>query len=118
MRREMAMPVEDTREMKQKAAEVSGLLQAVANERRLLILCTLVESGEATVGMLAEAAGLSQSATSQHLARMREEKVVTFRRESQIAWYRIADPRMEELFAALHHIFCRNTKSGRKGILK
>ena len=113
--REMTIPVRDATEMRRKAAEVSALLEAVSNERRLLILCTLVEAGEATVGTLSEAAGLSQSATSQHLARMREENVVTFRRESQAAWYRIADPKVEELFAALHDIFCRGAGRGRTG---
>jgi ArsR family transcriptional regulator, virulence genes transcriptional regulator len=89
------------------ATEVAGVLTAVANERRLLILCKLVEWGEANVNSLAEAVGLSQSALSQHLAKMREEGLVTYRRESQTLWYRIADPRIEELFATLHRLYCR-----------
>jgi ArsR family transcriptional regulator len=72
-----------------------------------LILCKLVEWGEANVNSLAEAVGLSQSALSQHLAKMREEGLVTYRRESQTLWYRIADPRIEELFATLHRLYCR-----------
>jgi ArsR family transcriptional regulator, virulence genes transcriptional regulator len=59
---------------------------------------------------LAKAVGLSQSALSQHLARMREEGLVTFRRESQTLWYRIADPRIEQLFATLHRPYCRSVK--------
>ena len=55
------------------AAEVAGILRALANERRLMILCKLVEWGEANVNALAEAVGLSQSALSQHLAKMRAE---------------------------------------------
>ncbi|MDJ1158971.1 metalloregulator ArsR/SmtB family transcription factor [Chelatococcus sp. SYSU_G07232] len=86
------------------------MLRALANERRLMILCKLVEWGEANVGRLAEAVGLSQSALSQHLARMREEGVVTYRRESQTLWYRIADPRVEHLFATLHGLYCRPEK--------
>lgn len=89
------------------ATEVANVLRALANERRLMILCKLVEWGEANVNSLAEAVGLSQSALSQHLARMREEGIVTFRRESQTLWYRIADPRIEQLFATLHGLFCR-----------
>jgi ArsR family transcriptional regulator len=88
------------------ASEVAGLLKAMANQRRLMVLCKLVEVGEMRVGELVEAVGLSQSALSQHLAVMREEGLVTFRRESQALWYRIADPRTEALLAALHHIFC------------
>jgi len=88
------------------ATEVAGVLKALANERRLMILCRLVEWGEATVGTLADAVGLSQSALSQHLARMREEGIVTFRRESQTLWYRVADPRIEELLGHLQTLYC------------
>ena len=72
-----------------------------------MILCKLVEWGEANVTSLAQAVGLSQSALSQHLAKMRDEGIVTFRRESQTLWYRIADPRIEELFVTLYGLFCR-----------
>ena len=60
----------DLRAMQAKAGQVAGLLGALANDRRLLILCKLVEVGETTVGTLAEDVGLSQSALSQHLARL------------------------------------------------
>ena len=98
----------DAVELQAQAAEVAAVLRMLANERRLMILCKLVEWGEANVGGLAEAAGLSQSALSQHLAKMRDEGIVTYRRESQTLWYRIADPRIEQLFATLHRLFCRN----------
>jgi ArsR family transcriptional regulator len=86
---------------------------------RLGILCKLVEWGEATVGTLAEAVGLSQSALSQHLAKMREERLVAYRRESQTLWYRIADPRTETLLGHLYELYCvperpRGGKAGRK----
>ncbi|SPK01967.1 putative transcriptional regulator, ArsR family [Methylorubrum extorquens DM4] len=92
----------------QNATEVANILRALANERRLMIVCKLVEWGEANVTSLAQAVGLSQSALSQHLAKMRDEGIVNFRRESQTIWYRIADPRIEQLFATLHGLFCRN----------
>ena len=88
------------------ATEVAAILRELGNERRLMILCKLVEWGEANVSALAEAVGLSQSALSQHLARMRDEKLVTFRRESQVLWYRIADPRIEQLLSTLQPLFC------------
>lgn len=103
----------DLETFEKRAAEVAGILRALANERRLMILCKLVEWGEANVTSLAQAVGLSQSALSQHLAKMREEGIVTFRRESQTLWYRIADPRIEELFATLHGLFCRE-RAGEK----
>jgi len=92
------------------ATEVADILRALANERRLMILCKLVEWGEANVTALADAVGLSQSALSQHLAKMRDEKIVSFRRESQVLWYRIADPRIEQLLASLHTLFCAPPK--------
>ena len=95
---------------------VAGILRALSNERRLMILCKLVEWGEANVGTLADAVGVSQSALSQHLAKMRDEGLLSFRRESRTVWYRIADPRIEQLFATLHDLFCRQTrKSNKKG---
>ena len=103
----MISPPFDPVTFQQKASEVANILQALANERRLMILCKLVEWGEANVTSLAQAVGLSQSALSQHLAKMRDEGIVTFRRESQTLWYRIADPRIEQLFATLHGLFCR-----------
>ncbi|MFW2391351.1 MAG: ArsR/SmtB family transcription factor, partial [Methyloceanibacter sp.] len=88
------------------ATMVATMLRALANERRLMVLCKLVEWGEGSVGALAEAIGLSQSATSQHLAKMRDEGLVAFRREGQTLWYRIAEPRIELLLAYLHKLYC------------
>ncbi len=88
------------------ATEIAGILRALANERRLMILCKLVERGEANVGTLAEAVDLSPSALSQHLAKMREEGIVAYRRESQTIWYRIKDAKTEKLLAFLHQQFC------------
>ena len=88
------------------ATMVAGILRALANERRLMVLCKLVEWGEGSVGALADAAGLSLSATSQHLAKMRDEGLVEFRRDSQTLWYRIAEPRTELLLGYLQKLYC------------
>lgn len=90
-----------------KADKVAETLKAIGNARRLMVLCKLVEHGEATVAALAQEVGLSQSALSQHLAKMREEQLVTFRRESQTLWYRIADPRVETLLGTLYDLYCK-----------
>src|SRR6476646_12129472 len=100
----------DPEVMEARATEVAGILRALANERRLMILCRLVECGEANVNTLADAVGLSQSALSQHLAKMRAEGLVTYRRESQTLWYRIAAHRIEQLFSTLHRLFCEQQK--------
>lgn len=98
----------EIQELELVATEVTAMLRALGNERRLMIVCKLAEWGEANVATLAEALGLSQSALSQHLTRLRERGIVTSRRDSQTIWYRIADPRIEELFATLHGLFCRS----------
>ena len=105
----------DLASFEKNATEVADILRALANERRLMILCQLVEYGEATVGSLVDTVGISQSALSQHLAKMRDEGIVAFRRDSQTLWYRIADGRIEELFATLHRLFCKPTnKKGKR----
>ncbi|HET8702716.1 metalloregulator ArsR/SmtB family transcription factor [Castellaniella sp.] len=88
------------------AARAAALLRAVGNEHRLLVLCLLIEWGELPVGALLERLPLSQSALSQHLARMRDEGLVAYRRESQTLYYRIANPDVERLIATLKQMFC------------
>ena len=66
----------------------------------------LVGAGEMNVGALADAVGLSQSALSQHLARLREEGLVATRREAQTIHYRLADPKAARLLALLRDIYC------------
>jgi DNA-binding transcriptional ArsR family regulator len=96
----------DLAEFTARAGEVADMLKALGNRARLMVLCKLVETGEMRVGDLAEAIGLSQSALSQHLAKMRDEGLVAFRREGQVLHYRIADPRCEALLTTLHRLYC------------
>ena len=72
----------DTGNLQAKAREAGALLKAMGNERRLLILCQLA-GGEKSVGELEEAIDLSQSALSQHLARLRKDGLVRTRRKAQ-----------------------------------
>jgi ArsR family transcriptional regulator len=88
------------------AEEAVGLLKAMANECRLLVLCHLAEGGELSVGQLQDRVGLSQSALSQHLAKLREEGLVATRKEAQTVFYRICDPKAEQLLQLLHDLFC------------
>jgi ArsR family transcriptional regulator len=62
--------------------------------------------GRCKVTALAEAVGLSQSTLSQHLASWRDEGIVGTRRESQTIWYRIVDPRIEQLFSTHSELSC------------
>ena len=97
----------DLASFERKAEGVANVLKAIGNGRRLMVLCKLVEHDERTVGDLAVDVGLSQSALSQHLAKMRDEGLVSFRRESQTLWYRIADPRVQALLASLYDLYCK-----------
>ncbi len=94
------------------AGEAAGLLKALANETRLLVLCHLVEEGELSVGGLLERLDLGQSALSQHLARLREEGLVATRREAQTIYYRVCDPRAGQLLVLLHDLFCPELGKG------
>lgn len=94
----------------QQSAEAAGMLRALANEQRLLILCHLSAAGELSVSALQGRMALSQSALSQHLARLREEGLVTFRRDAQVLYYRVADERASRLLGLLHEIYCPDLK--------
>ena len=87
------------------ATAAARLLRALGNERRLMILCQLVD-GERSVGELQPLVGLSQSALSQHLAVLRDEAIVATRRDGQTIWYRISDPAAERVVGTLAEIFC------------
>lgn len=104
----MLKPPMDLATFEAKAGQVAETLKAVGNARRLMLLCKLVEHGELTVGDLARDVGLSQSACSQHLAKMRDEGLVTYRRDSQTLWYAIADERVEMLLATLYQLYCKD----------
>ena len=99
-------PVLNLTDLEAKADQVAAVMKALANPRRLLILCKLAEAGTASVNALAASVGLSQSALSQHLALMRDEGLVTFDRDSQTRNYRIADPRMTALLDTLYTLYC------------
>ncbi len=98
----------DLNELEEKAAEVSGTLRLLANERRLLILCHLTQEAEMSVTALGEVIDLSQSALSQHLAKLREDGLVTTRRDGQTIYYRVADAKVGRLLSALYEIYCRD----------
>jgi DNA-binding transcriptional ArsR family regulator len=92
-------------QMKLHAADAAGLMKALGNESRLMILCTLA-SGECSVGELNEIVPLSQSALSQQLARLRQQGLVRTRRESQTIYYSLAPGAAVRVIEVLHDIYC------------
>jgi ArsR family transcriptional regulator, virulence genes transcriptional regulator len=91
--------------LERQAGAAEGLLKAVANRRRLTILCEL-SRGERSVSDLGEAIGLSQSALSQHLARLRADRIVATRRESQTIYYSLESEAARKLIDLLYQLFC------------
>ena len=88
-----------------KADEVAATLAAMANPKRLLVLCTLL-AGEKSVGDLAEIARLSPAALSQHLGKMRALRLVATRRDGQTIFYSLASQKVRALLETLYQIYC------------
>ncbi len=89
----------------QHASEAAALMKSLANENRLMILCTLV-AGEMSVSELNQRVPLSQSALSQHLASLRKADLVTTRKESQTVYYRLYGDAASKVIAVLQSIYC------------
>ena len=102
----MRATTKDIALLEDKAVEAAEFLKLLANPQRLLILCRLVVEREMSVGQLEEAGDLSQSALSQHLAKLRDEGLVATRREAQTIHYRIADKNVQRVLALLKDIYC------------
>ena len=96
--------------LEKNATRACSMLGAMANPSRLLILCQLAES-EKSVGELQPLIGLSQSALSQHLAVLREKRVVRTRREGQQIFYSLASREASALMHTLHEEFCAPKRS-------
>ncbi|HFK5769807.1 ArsR/SmtB family transcription factor [Enterobacter ludwigii] len=88
------------------AGQAAALLKAMSNPRRLLILCMLCGTPGTSAGDLARATGLSPSATSQHLARMREEGLIDSTREAQRIMYFIKNDAVHQLISTLKSLYC------------
>ena len=91
--------------MRAHAADAARLLKALANEKRLMLLCLLVE-GERSVGELNARVELSQSALSQHLAVLREDGLVSTRREAQTIYYALAEGPAASVLDTLYAAYC------------
>ncbi|OIQ97915.1 putative HTH-type transcriptional regulator YgaV [mine drainage metagenome] len=87
------------------ARRASALLKAMSNEHRLMILCQLLSS-EKSVGELERIVGLSQSALSQHLARLRRDDLVCTRRAAQTIYYSLQGEEIPAVLETLYKIYC------------
>ena len=88
------------------AQQASDFLRMLGNHHRLSVLCLLMEHGELSVSQILEHTTLSQSALSQHLAKMREQGLINYRRASQSLLYYIQDEKVIQLLQVLKTLFC------------
>ena len=95
----------DLERIQDNARRASTLLKAMSNQHRLMILCQLVP-GEKCVGELEKVVGLSQSALSQHLARLRRDDLVKTRREAQTIYYQLAGEEASAVIETLYGLYC------------
>lgn len=91
--------------MADNAEQAQALLKLLANKNRLMILCCL-QQGELSVSQLNESVPLSQSALSQHLAVLRQENIVSTRRESQTIYYSLCNDQVRAVLNTLYSLFC------------
>ncbi|PWS37673.1 transcriptional regulator [Falsiroseomonas bella] len=100
--------------MEAKAEEAARMLATLAHPKRLLALCHLLQ-GEVSVGRLAEMVALSPTALSQHLARMRDLRLVETRRDGQTVFYRLASPEVAAILETLYRLYCAPAECGPGG---
>ena len=112
MARNQTPPAFDLDAMHAHAGEATRLLKALANEKRLQVLC-LLAGGERSVGEMQGLLDMGQSALSQHLAVLRDEDLVRTRREAQTIFYALAPGPAEAVIRTLHGSYCTPRRPGR-----
>ena len=105
-------PAIDAETMRAHAGDAARLLKALGNEKRLMVLCMLIEA-ERSVSELNARLDLSQSALSQHLAVLRDQQLVTTRRQAQTVFYAVAPGPVHDILQTLHTIYCAQPDAAR-----
>jgi len=101
---ELIPSADEIAELQASASQASRLMKLLASEQRLVLLCALLEN-ECSVGELARGAGLSQTTASQHLAKLRAERIVSTRRDAQTIYYRLDDAAAVQILHTLCDIY-------------
>ncbi|MHB1101573.1 MAG: ArsR/SmtB family transcription factor [Devosia sp.] len=95
----------DVAKLEDQADKATRLLSAMANTKRLLILCNLLER-ELNVTELSERVALAQSPLSQHLSKLRAWNFVKARREGQQIYYSLASDEVRQILTTLYGMYC------------
>ena len=93
------------KDMQDNAKAAASFLKGIASPHRLLILCELA-TGEKSVTELIEATGMPQTSMSQHLSKLKEENIVTYRRDHRLLFYKIDNEAVLKIMDVLYHEFC------------
>ncbi len=101
---------EMSKELSDKAGVVAGFLKGLASPHRLLILCELAQ-GEKSVSELIAATGLAQTSMSQHLSKLKDENIVSFRRDHRTLYYFISHEAAKDVMQVLYSHFCKEASS-------
>lgn len=99
--------MKDSEDLKKNAERATSLLKLLANRNRLVLLCQLVDC-EQCVSELLQHVEISQSALSQNLIRMRDEGILSARREGNQIYYRIAEDVVHDILRVLHQYYCED----------
>lgn len=91
--------------IQQNAQAAANFLKGLANAHRLMILCELAD-GEKNVTALMDATGIAQTSMSQHLGKLKNEGLVTYRRDHRTLYYRINHGAVTEIMGTLYRAFC------------
>src|SRR5690554_7024470 len=97
-------------QMRANATAAENLLKSLANANRLMVLCHLV-NGELSVSELERLVGLSQSSLSQHLAKLKQQNIVSNRKEGTTVYYSLKDRDAARILQQLHAIYCSTENS-------
>ena len=105
----MVSSLMDLEEMQTAAVQACRLMKVLANPDRLLILCQLSQ-GERRVGELEGLLGIVQPTLSQQLTVLREEALVSTRREGKNIYYKVVSPTALAVIQVLYDQFCGSVK--------
>ena len=100
------LPAEASDSMQANAARAAAYLKTLAHEGRLMILCHLSD-GEKSVGELESLLQIRQAAVSQMLARLRDEQLVSTRRDGKTVYYSLADHNTQRVIGLMYELFCQ-----------
>lgn len=101
----------DANAIRSAVAQASGLLKLLANPDRLLVLCQLIK-GESCVGDIETMTGIRQPTLSQQLTVLREEGLVSTRRDGKQIYYSIASDEAVAVIGVLYALYCADRNSG------